>query len=173
MGVDGTITQDNLGSNESVGFYIRSDVVLASGYFTMTLDDTNGTDQTYAVPAVATADKWTWVEIDVSGCNANCDTTDGVKFTMSAAGAAALGAATINFDCMYKWDAADEETLGDSILQDGVLFILSSPVAAAGLNTSVALTEWSDYIVNYQTSNEAIVWLSDQSTYANTCFYAY
>lgn len=172
QGVDGTISQDDLSSNESIGFYLRSSVDTSDGDYKLTLDDTNGTDQSYDVPGVD-ADTWTWVEIDISACNANCDTVDGIKFTSALSESLNLGAHSVWLDCMYKWDAADEEVLGDTILQDGVFLVLSSPVAAGGLNTTVALTEWTDYIVNYQTGNEAIVWLSDQSANSNVAFYAY
>lgn len=171
-GVYGTIAQDDLSGNESIGFYLRSSVATSAGDFKLTLDDTNGTDQSYDVPAVA-ADTWTWVEIDISACNANCDTVDGIKFTSTLSESLNLGAHNVWLDAMYKWDSTDEEALGQAILQDGVLFVLASPVAAAGLNTSAALVEWTDYIVNYQTGSDVIVWLSDQSANANTAFIAY
>ncbi len=171
-GVDGTIVQDDLSSNESIGFYIYSSVPLASGYITMTLDDTNGTDQAYSVPAVA-ADVWTWVEIDISGCNANCDTVDGIKFTASGPAANALGAANVYLDCMYKWDATDEEALGQDILQDGVLGIMSVLTGQDQANTQTVLVEWTDYFANYQTGADVVVWITDQSARSNTAFIAY
>jgi len=171
-GVDGTIVQDDLSSNESIGFYIRSDTVLSSGWITMTLDDTNGTDQAYSLPAVS-ADVWTWVEIDVSGCDTNCDTVDGVKFTAAEAFAAATGAANVWLDCMYKWDSTDEEVLGQAIVQDGVLGIMSVLTGQDQANTQTVLAEWTDYFVNYQTGADVIVWITDQSARSNTAFVAY
>ncbi len=171
-GVDGTISQDDLSGNESIGFYLRSSVDTSAGDYKLTLDDTNGTDQSYDVPAV-TADTWTWVEIDISACNANCDTVDGIKFTSALSESLNLGAHNVWLDAMYKWDSADEEALGQAIVQDGVLFILASPVVSSSINTTSLLTEWTDYIVNYQTGNDVVVWLSDQSANANTAFIAY
>jgi hypothetical protein len=169
-GVDGTIVQDDLSGVDSLGFWIYSSEDLSSGDFEVTLDDTNGTDQTYD-PGAVTAETWTWVELDISGCDANCDTVDGVKFLATAQGAAALTSTLdIYLDSMYKWDVADEEALGVAIQNDGVLSVLSA-LTAGGTQTTLA--EFTDYFVHYESGNDFIVWISDQSANDNVALVAY
>lgn len=168
-GVDGTITQDDLSANESVGFWIYSSVALSSGDFDVTLDDTNGTDQVYVVPAVA-ATTWTWVELDVSGCDANCDTVDGIHFLATGQGANALTAADVYLDGMYKWDADDEEALSVALVQDGVLSVLAAPTAGGAHSV---LAEYTSYFTHYESGNDFVVWLDDQSANSNVAMVAY
>jgi len=171
-GVDGTIAQDDLSANESMGFWIYSTEALAEGDFDVTLDDTDGTDQSYDVPAVS-AEVWTWVEFDISGCGANCDTVDGVQFLATAQGAASLTAVDIYLDGMYKWDADDEEDLGLAILQDGVISVLALPTAAGSDNEWSLPVENTDFFVVYRDGADALVWITDQSAKDLLVFVAY
>lgn len=178
-GVDGTIAQDDLSANESVGFWLYTDATTAveSGDFDLTLDDTDGTDQVYSLPALVSG-VWTWVELDISGCNANCDTTDGVQILMTAQGALKYGVSTgeaINLyvDAMYKWDADDEETVSHDLVQDGVLSCMTVATASGSANTVARKTEYTDYFIHYQSGNDAIVTITDQSANSGMCLVAY
>ena len=175
-GVDGTITQDNLTGNESIGFWLMTDKATASGDLDLTVDDTDGTDQAYVLPATA-AGVWEWVELDVSGCDANCDTADGIQVLLTAQGAAAFGVATgetlnVYLDAMYKWDADNEEALGSAIVQDGVLSVAKVVVAQDQVNTPVDLAEYTDYFVHYESGVDFIVTVSDQSAAAGIALIA-
>jgi hypothetical protein len=171
-GVDGTIAQDDLSGNESLGFWIYSTEALTAGDFVVTLDDTDGEDQGYDVPAMS-AEVWTWIELDISGCDANCNTVDGVQFLATEQGAASLTAVDVYLDGMYKWDADDEEDLGLSIVQDGVINVLTIPTAAGTANTWGVAVENVDFFVNYADGADGIVWITDQSTVQALAFVAY
>lgn len=172
-GVDGTIVQDDLSGNESIGFWIYSDTALTSGDLDVTLDDTDGTDQAYTIGTVV-VDTWTWIELDISGCDANCDTTDGIKILLTAQGETNLSGSAFNIyiDAMYKWDSADEETLGRDVVTDGVMAVNTLIDADNNVHRMVRLTEWTDYFIHYQ-STDAIVIISDQSTKSGIALIAY
>jgi len=166
-GAIGTIgANDDLSANESIGFWIYSSEKLRSGDFYIEIvDGTSVTDYTVDVPAIS-AKRWTWVECDISACEgggADCDAVTDLNFKISTTGAANLGAVDIYLDSMWKWDAADEETLGKNIISDGVLKVLSITTANGQPNTIDALTEYTDYFTHYQTGDDAIVTISDQS----------
>jgi hypothetical protein len=176
-GADGTITGDDLTSNESIGFWIMSDVTLTAGDFTLTLDDDDASpDWSGNVPAVATADKWTWVEVDISGCDGggnDCNVVDGVHILLSSQGETNLDAVNVYIDGMWKWDADDEETVGQNLVQDGVLGVIAVATAAGSANTTSALTEDTDFFIHYQTGNDAIVTVTDQSANSGLAMIAY
>lgn len=165
-GADGTVTNDDLGSNESIGFWIYSSTALTAGYFYLELDDDDAaTDYTMDLPDVAAA-TWTWVELDASACDGggnDCNVVSGVKLFISATGVAALGAVDIYLDGMYKWDAADEEALGVAIAEGGVLSVLGVTTAESAANTLAAKALYTDYLVNYQTGSDVLVTITDQS----------
>lgn len=172
-GVVGTAgAQDDLSSNESIGFWWRTSAATSSGDFYLEIDDSDGTDQDYDIPA-SVANVWQWVELDISGCDANCDTMDNIKILASADGAASFTTLNVYFDAMYKWDATDEEALGQAILADGVLYVDSVATAAGSANTRSILAEYTDYFVNYQSGSDVIVWITDQSATSNMAFIAY
>lgn len=168
------ITNDNLESNESIGFWIYSDLGLAAGDLTLLIDDTSA-DTDFDLPEIVPY-KWQWVEIDVTSLAAGTgDVVDKVGITLSAAGAAkaAQQAFNVYLDGMFKWDSTDEETLGVALVQDGVLGILAVATAAGSANTHSLLAEQTDYGVNYQTGNDVIFWITDQSANSNTAMVAY
>lgn len=172
-GVDVTApAQDDWSSNESFGFWIYSTVELASGDFDLTVDDSDGTDQVYTIGAVS-ANVWTWIEINIAACDANCDTVDGVFILATAQGAASHTAASIYIDDTYKWDASDEEALSTAILQDGALMVWTVKTDTAQANTQVMLVENTDYFVHYESGNDFLVTITDQSTYSGMAIVAY
>ena len=164
-GADGTITEDDLSGNESIGFWMYSSVATEATYFDVTLDDTDGTDQVYPVPAVA-ANTWTWIELDISACDANCDSVNGVQFLATEAGGTALTAANIYLDAMYKWDADAEETLDLALQTDGVLGCVKATDATQ-------LLEYTGFFVNYQTGSDVLVYISNESSDVHACLFAY
>ena len=149
--------QDDLSGLESVGFWVYSDEAITSGDLDLTVDDSDGTDQTYNIGAVS-ANVWTWVEVDISGCDVNCNTTDNFLILFTAQGATNLTDPAIYFDELFYWDAADEEDLGLAALRDGVLSVLDTEGGST-------LTEYTDYIVHEESGgNTYLVWITDQST---------
>lgn len=164
-GADGTISEDDLSTNEYIGFWMYSDVTTLSTYFDLTLDDTDGTDQVYAVPAVA-ANTWTWIEIDISGCDANCDSVNGVQFLATTTGGTALTAANIYLDAMYKWDADAEEAVGLALQTDGVQ-------GCVKLTDGTPLVEYTGFFVTYRTGSDSLVYITDESADVHACLFAY
>jgi phage baseplate assembly protein gpV len=166
-GVDGTITEVNLTDMEGLGFWIYSDEAITANWFDVTLDDTNGTDQTYNVATAVPADTWTWVEVDINACDANCDSVNGIQILATAAGGAGLTATNVYIDAVYVWDDADTKTLGDNVLRDGVLAVLN-------LTDGATLTEWTNYIVrDIESANTKITWVTDLSGKTLAVLYAY
>ncbi len=163
-GASGTsIGGDDCNANESIGFWIYSTRPLAAGDFYIYLDDDAGNDWSGDVGAVPIR-KWTWIEVDISGCNGgayDCDNVAAIQFQLSAAGATSLGAVDVYLDAMYKWDAADEEALGNDIMQDGVLGVMSITTADGQAHTIDALAEWTDYFTHYEATNDFIVTMGD------------
>jgi hypothetical protein len=168
-GAQTDITNDDLGANESVGFWIYSDAQLTAGDLKLWLDDTNASpDPSYNVPAIG-RNEWTWVEVDVSGCDGNCDVVDKIQVLLSSAGATNQGAFNVYLDYAYKWDAADEEALSLDVLGDGgVLAVMAVADAAGSANTPLKLVEATDYFVNWQSGNDVLVTVTNQS--ANSAY---
>ena len=164
--------QDSLADNESIGFWIYSDVAITSGDFNLTIDDSDGTDQSYDIGAV-TANAWVWREVNIAACDANCDTMDNIKIVATSQGGTNLTAANIYIDGMYKWDSADEEALGQAIVQDGVLAVLGVVTAAGEANTQLAQVEYTDYFVHYESGADFIVWITDESATSSMAMIAY
>lgn len=156
--------QDDLSGNESIGFWMFSDEAITAGDFALTIDDSDGTDQSYTSTIACSADAWTWIEVDISGCDVNCNTMDNITFLATAQGATNLSSPNVYLDVMYKWDAADEEALGKTLVDFGVVGILTIPTAAATDNTFALPALHTDYFVNYAlTGNDNLIWMSDQS----------
>jgi hypothetical protein len=173
-GVDCTISADDFGSNESIGFWFRTDTALtASGDLFVELDDDGGTDVEFDLPTVATINQWTWIELDISTC-ATCDVVDGVKFLVDATGATTLAGANMWIDFAYKWDADDEEVLGVDIVQDGTLGVITSIAADGGtqVHDTTSKVENTDFFINYQSGNDVWVTLADLSTFTGFGLFA-
>jgi hypothetical protein len=142
---------------ESVGLLVYSTATWAAGDLTLVLTD-NGGARTYNIPALTAANVWTWLEVDITDLAAGTgDSIGDVAILMSAQGEAALGAFDMYLDIAYVWDATDEEALGVAIQQDGILGVINTESGAS-------LVELTDYIVHYESGNDFIVYISDQST---------
>jgi len=149
----------------SVGMWFYCDRTLTAGDLEFVIHDSVAGDTSHNFPAYSTADTWEWIEIDVSGtANASKDVIENVDIVLSAAGAtvASGGAFNVYMDFIVKWDDAEEDSLGHEIVQDGVLGLVihdTSSGAAAGANATL----YTDYFVHYQSGNDAIVCMTDQS----------
>ena len=172
-GTTHTITNDNLEANESIGFWFYTDTALEAAWLELVITDDGGA-RTFNFPAVATINVWTWIEIDVSALAAGTgDICSAVLILMSAAGEAGLGAFNCYVDGMWKWDAADEEALGQSIKDYGVLGVITVTDAAAGANRQLTIVENTDFFVHYESGVDFIVTVTDQSTFAGLAVVAY
>ena len=170
-GLDCTIpAQDDFSGLESIGFWLYSDEAITAGDIDLTVDDSDGTDQVYTTTITCSANVWTWIEVDISGCDANCDTTDGFFLLFTAQGASNLSSPDIYIDELFYWDSADEEALGQSIVDHGVIGVLANATAGGGI---AILAEYTDYMVHYESGNDFIVWISDQSANDAAAFVAY
>jgi hypothetical protein len=138
---------------ESAGLLVYSSVTLAAGDLTLVLTDDGGA-RTFNIPAITTANKWTWVEVDIS--TGDLSAVSDVAIKLSTAGATATGVFDFYVDIAYVWDSADEEALGVAIQQDGILGVIDTESGAQ-------LVELTDYIVHYESGNDFIVYISDQS----------
>lgn len=142
---------------ESAGLLVYSTATWAAGDLTLVLTDDGGA-RTFNIPALTTVNAWTWLEVDITTLDAGTgDVISDVAILMSAQGEGALGAFTMYLDIAYVWDSVDEEALGVAILQDGILGVINTESGAS-------LAELTDYIVHYQSGNDAIVYITDQST---------
>lgn len=167
------IVNDDLSSNESVGFWIRSSEALSAGDLVLFVDDTD-TDTNINIPAVASADVWTWVEVNVSALDGTSgNVVDKIGVALSSAGATAHGAFTVQIDYMWKWDATDEEALGVDLVQDGVLSVATIATAAGSANTPADLVEGTGYVVHYESGNDFLVTVTDQSAASGIALVAY
>jgi hypothetical protein len=152
-------------NDESVGFWARPSIAFAAGDLKFGITDSVAGETLTSIPAL-TANKWQWVEVDISGvANASKDVVTDVTIEAAAAGVTKILAGsnvTLNVDFIVKWDGAEEETLGAGILQDGVLSVTVVDATDTG-STSSTLTEYTDYFVHYQSGDDAIVFITDQS----------
>jgi len=153
--------------DEGFGFWFMASKALSAGDITLQIHDATaaGGFTDVNLPAYTVPNVWVWTELDVTLGNNNLkDVVTDLSFTLSAAGAAkaAAGAFDVYFDFIVKWDVAEEESLGAAILQDGVmsLTVIDATNASA---TCANLTLYTDYFVHYQTGNDAIVIISNQS----------
>ena len=172
-GAIGTIgADDDLEANESIGFWIYSTERLVAGeFYIQTVDATNTTD--FDLPAIS-AKKWTWIEIDISGLTpGDGDVVTDLNFLMATTGATNHGAFAIYLDTMYKWDAADEEALGEDIVSDGVMSVLMSIEAFGTNNVTIQAVEHTNYFTHYEATNDFIVGITDNDLYDGLAFIAY
>lgn len=152
--------------DEALGMWIYTDKALEAGDLILQIHDVTAAGGFTAVNfSAVTANAWQWIELDVTLGNNNLkDVTTDLSIVLSAAGAvqAAAGAFNVYFDFIVKWDVADEDTLGQAIQQDGVLSLTMIDATDSGA-TSANLALYTDYFVHYQSGNDAIVAISDQS----------
>jgi len=151
---------------ESVGLLVYATATWDAGDLTLVLTDDGGA-RTFDIPALAAANAWTWLEVDITDLDAGTgDSISDVAVLLSTAGATALGEFSVYVDIAYVWDATDEEALGVAIQQDGVLSVID---AAGGTN----LAELTDYLVHYESGNDFLVYITDQSANEIVALVAY
>jgi cytoskeletal protein CcmA (bactofilin family) len=176
-GVTGTISSDDLSTNESIGFWAYATTEVISGDLEIQLtDDDASTPPTTTVGITLTENTWTWVETDISDCDGggtDCNAVTEVLVLLTTQGASNLGEFNLYLDGMYKWDSDDEEALGQAIQTDGVLAVMAVVDAQDQTNTQSILAEYTDYFVNYESGNDFIVWISDQSAKSSVALIAY
>lgn len=148
---------------ENVGFWIYSDATFAAGDFVFRITDgTQGNTDTN-IGAVATANTWTFVTVDISGvADVNKDDVDGVGVLLTAQGEGALAAISISFDSVIRWDNSGDLALTGTVLDGGVVGIFKIPTAAATDNTLTMLAEGTDYWVR-PGSSAMLIFITDQS----------
>lgn len=169
-GVSDTVTSDNLEGDESIGFWIRTSEVLAAGDLTLVLTDDAPADRTFNIPAVTEANKWVWVEVDITSlAGGTGDAITAVKILLSSAGATAHGAFNVWIDGMRKWDFADELAVGaDLIDQPGAVrsfLLVVKADAGTQAHTITAAVENTDFFVHTEAGNDFLVPITDLSTY--------
>jgi hypothetical protein len=202
-GVHATESNIDFTDDEYVGMWLYSTKVLAAGDLVLKITDSVAGVTSTNIPAVATANKWTWVEVDISAvANASKDVITDVSITLSAAGVvkSTAGAFSVYVDEMVKWDSTEEITLGSAILQDGVLGVMGltyttgtyiatmTVVNSAGNDvtsvtstngtalatlTGASLVEGTDYLVAYRTGNDVLVCITDLSKTVMSTLIAY
>jgi hypothetical protein len=138
---------------ESWGAFVYITTTVSSGDLQLVLTDDGGARK-YSLPAVTAANTWTWIEVDINA--GDLSSVSNVAITLTANGATNLGAFTIYLDEAWVWDALDEEALGTAIIQDGVLSVVDTEGGAT-------LAEWTDYLVHYESGNDFIVYITNQS----------
>lgn len=138
---------------ESAGLLVYSTATWAAGDLTLVLTDDGGA-RTFNIPALETANAWTWLEVNIA--TGDLSAVSDVAIKLSSAGATALDVFDLYVDIGYVWDAVDEEALGVALQQDGVLGVVDP---ADGSN----LVELTDYVIHYEDGVDFLVWITDQS----------
>ncbi len=164
-GADNTLAggDEDWTDDESYGLWVYSSVALAAGDMVLEITDSGAGATTVNFPAVATANKWTWCELDISGvANASKDVITTIGYDLSTAGAA-KGAFNVYLDYAFKWDGGDEEALSLDVYENGVLTAFSVATAAGSANTVTVLAEGTDYFIHYETGNDFLVAIADNS----------
>jgi len=156
----------------SVGFWFRSSVTFDAGDLEINLLDAAVVEGDGDLPAYGTADVWQWMEVDVTAdcAAAACADIDGVELLTTAVAPTTFNAALVYMDSGAVWIAGCEETLGADIPYDGVLSLLAG--VTAGGDTTL-LVQGTDYIVHYQTGNDAVCMITNQAANYGMALYAY
>lgn len=152
-------------TEESVGFWIYTTVALAAGDLTFVIVDSTA-DHAFDIPAVPVANKWTWVEIDISAlATTDGDAVTNYKILASTAGAA-KGAMNTYFDGGWKWDSTEELALGVDLVDSpgAVRKVMTLVKANTGTHDFVAIAEDTDFFVHSEGGNDFLVTITDQST---------
>lgn len=155
-------------TEESVGFWLMTSEAVAAGDLTFVIVDSTA-DHAFDIPAITTANKWTWVEVDISAlATTDGDAVTNYKILLSTAGATAHGAFNTYFDGGYKWDATEELALGVDLVDSpgAVRTVLSLTKANTGTHDFVALVEGTAFFVHYESGNDFLVSITDNSALA-------
>lgn len=161
-GITNNFSSDDFTVLESIGFWVRSDKAIGvSNLYTVVIDATANT--TNFINEAIAKNEWEWIEVDITGLTGTTgDTVTQLELRMATAMVSKLPV-VLHLDYMYAWDLGSEEALGQNIITDGVLSVVTIPTAAGTANTLTQLAETTDYIIHYQSGNDAIVAVSDQS----------
>ena len=169
-GIDCVIAYPAVTDPVSFGFWFRTDTAIASGDIDINFDDGGVTDGTISTLAVTVLNEWQWIEMNITtACSGDCSAVDGIEFlaTTQGAGAAVLDDAIINIDQLAMWKVGDETAIGD-IQVGGLIDFVYTKAAQDQVNTGVAGVEWTSHFINYQTGADAIIPITDLSTYFGT-----
>ena len=166
-GFDCDVTGHAVNGTDTAGFWFMSDTALTAGTLDMTLDDGGVAEANAEMPAISAdqVDEWVWIEVDFgTDCDATCADIDGLFVQVTAAGAATseMDGTVIHIDTGGFWLDGAEVAIGD-VLVGGVISVSAAPTAAGSANTPSELTEYTDYLVTYQTGADALVMITDQS----------
>lgn len=202
-GAQATESNINLSTDTSVGAWIYTTNALAAGDLVLKITDTVAGVTSVNVPAVDTINKWTWVEIDISGITSTSrDVVSKLAITLSTAGVvkSTASAFSVYIDFMVGWASSDEITLGVPVLNGGVLGVTGTTYTTASVVTGVSvagsnppvtsvtptsgtvmsmivgenLVAYTDYFVAYRgTSASVIVPITNQSATVLTTLFAY
>jgi len=155
---------------EHVGFWIYPATNYAAGDWTFRITDSGAGNTDTNLPALV-ANKWQWVTLDISGvADASKDVVQSIAFVMAVDN----GLADIMIDFLAKWDATDEIALTKDVTQDGILSVISCPVAAASAMAWTQKVEYTNYFVSYGTgATDKLVPITDESANAWIINYAY
>ena len=169
-GADCALTTGNQDwtDDDYFGMWMNCNLALADGdELVLEITDTVAGATEIAFEAYPTALAWQWVKADFSAtANASKDVISTIAIDFTAAGVTDVngnGGAVCYFDYMWKWDAAEEETMTLDVLEDGVIAVWATDDDAGDGNIPVLLTEGTDFFVNYETGNDDIVAITDQS----------
>lgn len=157
---------ENWEAQESVGMWVYSTIALSAGDVRLKTVDSTG-DVSFNMPAVP-ANKWTWVEFDISSlAGGTGDAVTNVKLDLSTAGAA-KGAFNLYIDGAYKWDATEELAIGYDLVDSpgSVRSVLALTKANTGTHNFTALAEDTDFFVHYESGNDFLVTITNQSAAA-------
>lgn len=150
--------------DESFGFWHRCSSATSAGDLVLRITDSVAGATSVNIPALATADKWSWVEVNIGGVtNTSKDVLTDISIQLSSAGATAHGALTCYFDYAYKWDSTEEEAIGQNIYEDGLVALYATATLSSTANTPALLAEGTDYFVHYESGNDFVVTITDQS----------
>ena len=153
--------------DESFGFWFYADTTLSAGDVIVDWTDDGGS-QTANVPAYSTADTWVWVELALPAANGDKDVISDISFEVSSAGATVAQGAAFNvyIDAVYKWDSTEEDALGAAILDHGVLGVVDT-------ENGDDLVLYTEYFVHYESGNDFVVWITNESASDIVVLYAY
>jgi hypothetical protein len=168
-----TISALDMTTEESIGFWFRASRTIAAGDLEITLVDSTA-NHSFPLPAYATPNKWVWIEIDITVlATTDGDAVTGIGIDLTTAGATHLAAFNIWLDGMYSWDATEELALGQDIVEDGVMSVLTIVKANTGTHDMAALVENTGYFVAYRSGNDSLVTITDQSAKAGIAMVEY
>lgn len=164
---------DDWTDNEFIGFWIYSTENLAvTDFYFQVVDATANTN--YDLPAAIKKNVWTWAQIDISGLAATIgDVVTDVNFLLSATGATNLAAVNVYLDFMAKWDADDDYDLGENMITDGILSMLTSITATGNPNTMTTTVEYTNFFLSTRSGDDYIVLITDESANSGIALIAY